>query len=97
MSLFSVENFANLGRPEVANPLAIAPTLGLLQLAIVALPVCILAAPVSIGVGYRRARVWPRDCATRFALDAVSAVLTDTARRAVRRATARVWIRGRPS
>jgi hypothetical protein len=59
VSLFGVRNFANLGHPEVANPLAIAPiasNLELLQFTIVALPVCILAAAVSIGVRYRRER-----------------------------------------
>jgi class 3 adenylate cyclase len=59
VSLFGEGNFANSGYPEVANPLAIGPiasNLELLQFTIVALPVCILAAAVSIALRYRRAR-----------------------------------------
>jgi class 3 adenylate cyclase len=56
--LFSTENFADSGFPEVSNPLrieAIAPLLAQLQIALVLLPLSIVAAAVSIAIRYRRA------------------------------------------
>jgi class 3 adenylate cyclase len=58
-SLFGPVDFAESGYPEVANPLEIepiAPVLAQLQLAVLLLPVWILAAALSIAVRFRRAR-----------------------------------------
>jgi class 3 adenylate cyclase len=56
--LFSTQNFAESGYPEVSNPLrieAIAPLLAELQIALALLPLSMLAAAASIAVRYRRA------------------------------------------